>query len=159
MIIDCRDYEDIEEDFSWELDKDDPRNTITTEDVYWFGNILRSLNEYNLGKNSDTLNGIEVFMHTREGNQIPHFHFRTSNRKEGCIQFNDNRYFSHGSHQAKLTKEEMKNLNDWLGEINKKTKKTNWESLYDKWNEAHNVKNFEYPKMPDYSTIKEYKEK
>ena len=50
-----------------------------------------------------TFDNYHIYVYANEGN-IPHFHFRTTDKKEGCIRIDKPEYFNHGNKQQILKK-------------------------------------------------------
>ncbi len=97
---------------------------------------------------------------------IPHFHVygQTGKKKINiCIQIEDNRYFEHNKYKGILTNGKVrKNLNIFLREkpipLKGRIFKNNWEWIKNIWNSGNNILKVTKRNIPDYTTIKPYKE-
>ena len=109
-----------------------------------------------------TENTIEVYVHTNDPGNIPHFHVRKYGRNnnydwEVCIKFESAEYFSHGRYSGKLPNRKVaKQLDDMLRDINKSSRYqgTYWERAIDEWN--MNNSQIQLPldlEQPDYSKL------
>lgn len=88
---------------------------------------------------------IKLSVYGNEGS-IPHFHFYKGIAPEkgipqdvsggGCICITTPKYFSHGSHEERLTRKEINGMIEFLKSPNKVVKdRTNWKHIIELWNE------------------------
>jgi len=69
---------------------------------------------------------------------VPHFHIKKDQGTDldCCLCIDTNYYFDHGHHSDKLTNPRLKQLNDWLMQVNGKDQNyTNWQYIQFTWNE------------------------
>lgn len=100
---------------------------------------------------------IEINM--REGDNVPHFHLKSSNGFNGCIKIFEPEAFSHGKYKDEITDgKTKKELNKFLNsKLDKRYDQTVWEVIRDEWLESH--KQHQYPaeyynmSQPDYSKM------
>lgn len=105
---------------------------------------------------------LEIYIHTDDPGNIPHFHIRdyvrsgrSGNEFHTCIQFNSNKYFHHDGKEDVLNSSQRKELVEFL-RSNYRGRKgyTNWNKLVDDWNDNNSNMNLEEDiNMPDYTTI------
>ena len=104
-----------------------------------------------------------VWIRSRDGGQIPHFHVvdsRTIGKKfNSAIFITDNRYFTHGQAKDVLSEKMRKKLMVFLRQADEDGE-SNWEYLVKTWNKNNSstkVPNETKRNMPDYTEIKPYK--
>ena len=118
-------------------------------------------------------NEFEVCLYSKEGKHIPHFHVRdktTEGQKfETCIKISENRYFHHGSYDDRLNSGQRTALMEFLkskpvGKYNKYD--TYYELIAATWEFMNPNSSIELNQdeegniiIPDYTEIKEYKDK
>ena len=90
---------------------------------------------------SKTKKLMEVYVHSNEGENVPHFHVRDYSRSnvhelDICIKFEKAEYFSHGAHQGTLKTKETKELDRMLRTYSDKYGETYWQRAVRVWN-AH----------------------
>ena len=107
--------------------------------------------------------GIEVYVHTNDGGNTPHFHVRKygSNGNfdwECCIMYEKPEYFKHGRYTDELPDRKIaKELDKMLRTVDKKSrnKLTFWEIAIDEWNRNNSNAELDLDlKQPDYTKIK-----
>ena len=130
--------------------------------IYNEEKVFELLNEgsINLSKNRLGIKGVTmVIVHPNEGANIPHFHIKRENNHDGCIMFNEDKYFNHGNNDSLLSSKEARELNNWLHKLNKeKPSRTNFQVLGDMWNATSGVKfPVDIDRDFDYSNITSYK--
>ena len=103
----------------------------------------------------------EIYVHTDDPGNIPHFHIRDY-KKDGesgkgfhtCIEYRTNRYFQHNGNEYVLNSDLRKTLCDFLKRTEEDEVESNWNILVKEWN--RNNPNAKIPTnlpMPDYMTI------
>lgn len=104
--------------------------------------------------------GIEVYVHTDDKGNTPHFHVRkrsSHNRYkwEACIRYDSPKYFSHGRYNSKIDNKTAEDLDSMLRSQNiKNPGKTYWETCVIEWNQ--NNSSVELPmdlEQPDYTQL------
>jgi len=105
--------------------------------------------------------GIEVYVHTDDSGNVPHFHIRkygTNNNFEWetCIRYDSPRYFAHGKYHGKIPTKLAKELDKMFRQKNPKSRggQTFWEDAIDEWN--RNNSEIELPidlEQPDYTQL------
>ena len=108
-----------------------------------------------------TTKNIEVYVHTDDSGDIPHFHVRKYGKNnnfewEVCIKFESAEYFEHGRYKGKLPKSVTSELDSMLRTVNMRRRGlTYWQSAVDDWNN-NNSKKFLNPDLeqPDYTKLK-----
>ena len=107
-------------------------------------------------------NGIEVYVHTNDSGNTPHFHVRKYGKNnsfewETCIKYESCEYFLHGRYTDKLPNRKIaKELDKMLRTVNSKSRhrQTFWEDAIDEWN--RNNSDCEIPldlEQPDYTNL------
>ena len=104
--------------------------------------------------------GIELYVHTDDSGEIPHFHVRKYGKHnkfvwETCIKYTASEYFLHGKHKDKLPSGIAKELDSMLRQPNPKRRGiTYWQSAIDDWN-SNNSKIQLDPDLiqPDYTKL------
>ena len=107
-------------------------------------------------------NSIEVYVHTNDAGNVPHFHVRKYSKGnlfswETCIKYESAEYFLHGKHKDKLSSSKIaKELNNMLSTLNPKDPgRTYWQTAIVAWN--NNNSGTELPfdlKQPDYTKLR-----
>lgn len=106
--------------------------------------------------------GVEIYIHTNDGGEIPHFHVRKYGKHgsfdwEVCIAFQEAKYFKHGQYQDELPNTKIaKDLDETLRMVDPKSRygSTYWEIAIEEWN--RNNSDREVPLdlvQPDYTHI------
>ena len=104
---------------------------------------------------------LEIYIHTDDPGNIPHFHIRDYKKigKSGeefhtCVEFKSNKYFHHTGKEDVLNNRQRKLLCDFLRKTEPDEIESNWTILIKEWN--RNNSNAKIPTnlpMPDYTTI------
>lgn len=101
----------------------------------------------------------EIFVFTNDSGNIPHFHYRSDNKKfNTCICIEKCSYFLHGNKQDKLNSSQRKSLDKFMGSECKITKHftgTYWDYVVSLWNannssikiDENNVNKPDYTKL------------
>lgn len=138
---------------------------INFDEYFDSTNIAKSIRETYVGSErfGKGLGECRIFVYDHEG-PIPHFHIEGKNGFKCCVMIHDNRYFSHGSKTDTLSNKQCKLLDNWLSSkcIEKFAENmTNWELMNLLWKLQLNPMKLVpvNPVKPDYTTIKEYKNK
>ena len=138
---------------------------MTTEDQR-IAEAYRAMNDPRLicemARVGDMTNELEVFVNTKEGGNIPHFHVwdkNTNGQKfHTCIEIADNRYFHHNGKEGVLNSRQRKALDGFLRQKPARATKfeTNWDAILSFWNigDSNMSVDLNQP-QPDYSTIRE----
>ena len=110
---------------------------------------------------SGDVNGIEVYVHTDDSGNIPHFHVRKRSSHNGfewesCVRYDSPEYFFHSRYNKKLDTKIAKQLDAMLRMVDEKDRnhRTYWEKAVDDWND--NNSSMELPidiKQPDYTQL------
>ena len=106
-----------------------------------------------------------IYVNTDDKGNIPHFHVVDDTTRgdifNSCIQIEKAQYFTHGSHNDKLTNsKDRKALDEFLRQPFAKPKfnGTNWEYIVMIWNMNNSSTQVnEELEQPNYTTIKDYK--
>lgn len=137
------------------------KNHGRNDNLVWSDSNYEHLTEEEVGVGSFHVNGnIEVSVNGDEGD-IPHFHFKTSDGRKGCLMIGDWHNFNHGKYQGKLMNKEIKALLIWLKQKPSKplfAASTNYGAICDLWNAANpeQQKKFDKDKIPNY-LLEQYK--
>lgn len=108
----------------------------------------------------NTMNTIEVYVHTNDDGKIPHFHIRKYGRNnkfewETCILYDSADYFLHGRYSDTIPNKIAKELDKMLRMSNPKRGGISfWQTAVDDWNS--NNSDIELPRdieQPDYTTL------
>ena len=109
-----------------------------------------------------TTNTIEVYVHTNDGGNVPHFHVRKYSKKgdfewECCVRYDKAEYFKHGRYKDEFPNKKIaKELDKMLRTIDKtdRHKATYWEVAIDEWNRNNSSVTIplDLP-QPDYTTL------
>lgn len=94
------------------------------------------------------LKAMRVFVYTREGENIPHFHIIRKGVKDCCLKIKECDWFIHGKNNNKITKKELELLHEWLIKDDKKY----WKKIISEWNKGKDEK----MKIPNDTDIPEY---
>lgn len=106
--------------------------------------------------------GIEVYVHTDDPGNKPHFHVRKYGKNnsfewETCILYEKAEYFEHGHYDGKLpSKKIAKELDTMLRTVNKKSRSgsTYWQDAVDEWNRNNSDKEIDPDIIqPDYTKL------
>ena len=102
-----------------------------------------------------------IYVYSKEGKHIPHFHIISESSKfECCVCIYSPNYFNHGNKNGSLNAKQRKILNNWLSSPNEKLNyATNWDIIalsFDNANET-NFYNKETKQQPNYSNMNSYK--
>lgn len=109
-----------------------------------------------------TTKSVEVYVHTNDAGNIPHFHVRKygDNNQfewETCIKYDSAEYFLHGKYKDKLpSKKIAKDLDKMLRTVDKsdRHKRTYWEIAIDEWNRNNSTVELDLNIVqPDYTTL------
>lgn len=109
-----------------------------------------------------TTNTVEVYVHTNDARNIPHFHVRKYGRNnqfewETCIKYDNAEYFLHGRYNDKLPNHKIaKDLDEFLRTIDRKdrNKRTYWQKAIDAWNDNNSSVELDLNIVqPDYATL------
>ena len=110
---------------------------------------------------SNQTKGIEVYVHTDDNDNVPHFHVRKYGSHndfewEVCVRYDSAQYFSHGRYGGIMPTKITKMLDKMLREKDPKSRhdETYWEEAIDEWN--RNNSDIEIDKkleQPDYSKL------
>lgn len=97
-----------------------------------------------IGKKND----YEVYIHTNDMGNIPHFHLRDSATQgedfETCVQLKDNKYFLHGRYVSVMNSSLRNSLANFMESESKVVKgKTNYEIAVEAWNLNNSSENVE----------------
>lgn len=105
---------------------------------------------------------LEIYIHTDDPGNIPHFHIRDY-KKSGqsgqefhtCVQFKSNTYFHHTGKEDYLNSDQRKELVQFLSQNYRgRNGYTNWQKLVDDWNDNNSsIQLDEDTPMPNYRTI------
>lgn len=109
--------------------------------------------------------GIEVYVHTDDSGNVPHFHVRKygDHNKfewEVCVRYDSANYFEHGPYKGKLPTKIAKELDKMLREKNPKSIAglTYWQSAVEDWNNNNSdVELDPNIEQPDYTTLNNVK--
>ena len=106
---------------------------------------------------------LEIYVHTDDPGNIPHFHIRDYKKggKSGtefhtCIEYQTNKYFHYTGKEDVLNSKLRKMLCDFLKRTEEDEDESNWNILIKEWN--RNNSNAKIPTnlpMPDYTTIED----
>lgn len=108
-------------------------------------------------------NSIEVYVHTNDAGNIPHFHVRKYSKHgkfewETYIKYEVAEYFKHGKYKDNLPdKKTAKELDKMLRQIDPKSRHrlTFWEVAIDEWNRNNSDKELPLDlEQPNYCTLK-----
>lgn len=105
------------------------------------------------------INEYEVYIHTDDPGNIPHFHIWDVNTKgkkfHTCIRIDEPKYFHHTGKEDVLNSGDRKDLVMFLNQQPKNKRfKTNWEYLLSMWNDNNSsVEIDEDIPMPDYTKL------
>lgn len=105
----------------------------------------------------------KVKVYEQEGT-IPHFHIDSKNgEKKACICIYTAQYFNHGPEYSTLGSIQRKQLDQWLGSMNRDKEfkgKTYWETIDELWranNSSYRVPSAVLRVKPNYRNLEEYK--
>lgn len=104
---------------------------------------------------------IEVYVHTDDGGEIPHFHVRKYGSKnkfewETCIKFEAAEYFLHGKYRDKLPDRKTCKLLDKMlrSKDPEENGSTYWETAIKEWNRNNSDRRLSIDlEQPDYSRL------
>ena len=107
-----------------------------------------------IGKKND----YEVYIHTNDMGNIPHFHLRDSATQgedfETCVQLKDNKYFLHGRYASVMNSSLRNSLANFMESESKVVKgKTNYEIAVEAWNLNNSSENVELSYNEDGNVI------
>ena len=106
------------------------------------------------------LDGYEIYIHTDDSGNIPHFHIWDRNSKgekfHTCIQIKEPKYFHHTGKENILNSKQKKDLYNLLQlPYRKNINITLWQHLIMSWNDNNsNILVDENQEMPDYTKLK-----
>ena len=107
-------------------------------------------------------NTVEVYVHTNDGGNVPHFHVRKYGKNgqfewETCIRYDSATYFKHGKYTDELLNRKIaKELDKMLRTIDKKDpdNHTYWQIAIIEWNRNNSGIDVPYNTVqPDYNTL------
>lgn len=109
---------------------------------------------------SNSINSIEVYVHTDDSGMIPHFHVRKYSKNghpewETCIKFDSAEYYLHGRYKDRLPKGVAYEMNKMFKEVNPKRRGlTFWQSAIDDWNNNNSSIQLDQDlEQPDYCEL------
>ena len=111
--------------------------------------ILQLMNNLEIRRKIGEINKMSIWVFTREGEYIPHFHIKIGGLPYACLQINEAKWFSHGDYCKILYKKHLKELYNWLCENNYKY----WKEIIIEWNKHANNKIDINLKIPNYLNI------
>ena len=96
----------------------------------------------------------KISIYDNEGT-IPHFHIENNDESFSCcIRLDKPEYFSHGTHDDKLSNTDIKNLINCLNKINKEFNCSKYELMCKLWNSERTRHRIKEPYvMPDYTKL------
>ena len=109
-----------------------------------------------------TTDTVEVYVHTNDGGNTPHFHVRKYGRNgdfewKTCVKYESAEYFFHGKYKDKLPNKRIaKDLDKMLRTVDKadRHKRTYWEIAIDEWNRNNSSMILDLNIIqPDYTTL------
>lgn len=105
---------------------------------------------------------LEIYIHTDDPGNIPHFHIRdykksgqSGNEFHTCVQFKNNEYFHHTGKEDSLNSYQRKELVQFLSQKYRgRDGYTNWQKLVDDWNDNNSSMQIDEDiPMPNYRII------
>ena len=107
-------------------------------------------------------NGIEIYIHTNDGGNVPHFHVRKYGKHnkfewEVCVAFQDAKYFKHGKYKDEFPNTKIaKDLDKTLRMVDPDSRhgSTYWEIAIEEWNRNNSDRKIPLDLVqPDYRHI------
>lgn len=105
-----------------------------------------------------TEDGFEIYVHTDDAGNIPHFHYRdrttVGQQFHTCIRLDKPEYFHHTGKEDVLNSKQKKNLIKFLNSKARSGWSTNFEKVIDEWNVNNSDVEISYDQpMPDYAKL------
>ena len=111
--------------------------------------IIQLMNPIEIRRKIGELNKMNIWVYTREGDNIPHFHIKKEGLPDACLKILECDWFSHGKNSEILYKKDLKKLCNWLSKDNY----LHWKDIIIDWNKHTNNKININIKMPNYLNI------